>query len=413
MGHSFGCIVVSATVAGPAGEPDLPRPVDSLFLVQGALSLWSYASDIPYAAGRRATSIASSSTGSCAARSSRRARRTTPPSAASIRSARRSGSSSSSATSCRRTAASARSASRARGRRGHGDGRGELRRTTSSPGRSTTSRRADIIKNGGGASGAHSDIAHPEVAHAFWAAALAAPLPPTGTLSPGGGSAAAPRPAGCSAAASSARRRPRRARGAAAASRRSSRSRPRKTSCRCGRSGIAIALRSEAGARRARRSRRLRRRSDRSMSRSRIRPPTRSSQAGELVHAGLRRRRRPARRRAGRGAASPTSRSFPQGVDETAVTVQLDSADFDIPDPIRPLRVPRSGKSRNKARFEISPLHDGASSLTATLHKDGNFLQSIAITFVVGGTRAGRRSRRRRAAGRPRPRARCGRATSA
>ena len=66
--------------------------------------------------------------------------------------------------------------------------------------------------------------------------------------------------------------------------------------------------------------------------------------------------------------------------------MQLDSADFDIADPIRPLRVPRSGKSRNKARFEISPRHDGASSLTATLHKDGNFLQSIAITFVVGGT---------------------------
>ena len=77
---------------------------------------------------------------------------------------------------------------------------------------------------------------------------------------------------------------------------------------------------------------------------------------------------------------------FAQGVDETAVTVQLDSADFDIADPIRPLRVPRSGKSRNKARFDISPRHDGASSLTATLHKDGNFLQSIAITFVVGGT---------------------------
>ena len=38
-------------VAGPAAGPDLPRPVDSLFLVQGALSLWSYASDIPYAKG--------------------------------------------------------------------------------------------------------------------------------------------------------------------------------------------------------------------------------------------------------------------------------------------------------------------------------------------------------------------------
>ncbi len=77
---------------------------------------------------------------------------------------------------------------------------------------------------------------------------------------------------------------------------------------------------------------------------------------------------------------------FAQGVDETAVTVQLDSADFEITDPIRTLRVPRAGKSRNKARFDISPRHDGASTITATLYKDGNFLQSIAITFVVGGT---------------------------
>jgi hypothetical protein len=50
MGHSFGCIVVSATVAGVNSRP-LPRPVDSLFLVQGALSLWAYAKDIPYARG--------------------------------------------------------------------------------------------------------------------------------------------------------------------------------------------------------------------------------------------------------------------------------------------------------------------------------------------------------------------------
>jgi hypothetical protein len=46
MGHSFGCIVVSAAVAGPEGGR-LPRPVDSLALVQGALSLWSYCADIP------------------------------------------------------------------------------------------------------------------------------------------------------------------------------------------------------------------------------------------------------------------------------------------------------------------------------------------------------------------------------
>jgi hypothetical protein len=51
MGHSFGCIVVSAAVAGPPGGAVLPRPVQSLFLVQGALSLWSFCSDIPYAKG--------------------------------------------------------------------------------------------------------------------------------------------------------------------------------------------------------------------------------------------------------------------------------------------------------------------------------------------------------------------------
>jgi hypothetical protein len=31
----------------------------------------------------------------------------------------------------------------------------------------------DVIRNGSGASGAHSDIDHPEVAHAFWEAIVA------------------------------------------------------------------------------------------------------------------------------------------------------------------------------------------------------------------------------------------------
>ncbi len=48
MGHSFGCIAASASVAGPAGSR-LPRPVHSLVLVQGALSLWSYCDAIPSA----------------------------------------------------------------------------------------------------------------------------------------------------------------------------------------------------------------------------------------------------------------------------------------------------------------------------------------------------------------------------
>ena len=49
MGHSFGCIVVSAMLTG-SKEP--VRPVCSLVLVQGALSLWSYCRDIPIAPGR-------------------------------------------------------------------------------------------------------------------------------------------------------------------------------------------------------------------------------------------------------------------------------------------------------------------------------------------------------------------------
>src|SRR5262249_28065322 len=47
MGHSFGCIVVSSIGGGPRGRTALPRPIDSMALVQGALSLWAYADRIP------------------------------------------------------------------------------------------------------------------------------------------------------------------------------------------------------------------------------------------------------------------------------------------------------------------------------------------------------------------------------
>jgi len=47
MGHSFGCIVVSSILGGRGGTGTLTRPVNSAVLVQGAMSLWSYAEDIP------------------------------------------------------------------------------------------------------------------------------------------------------------------------------------------------------------------------------------------------------------------------------------------------------------------------------------------------------------------------------
>ena len=48
MGHSFGCVVVSSMLNGPQGKGTLVRPVHSLALVQGAVSLWSYCSKISY-----------------------------------------------------------------------------------------------------------------------------------------------------------------------------------------------------------------------------------------------------------------------------------------------------------------------------------------------------------------------------
>ncbi len=50
MGHSFGCIVVSSMLRGKDGGAGR-APVASVSLVQGALSLWSYCSDIPVAKG--------------------------------------------------------------------------------------------------------------------------------------------------------------------------------------------------------------------------------------------------------------------------------------------------------------------------------------------------------------------------
>jgi len=47
MGHSFGCIVVSAMLAGAGDGQTNVRAVNSLVLVQGAMSIWSFASRIP------------------------------------------------------------------------------------------------------------------------------------------------------------------------------------------------------------------------------------------------------------------------------------------------------------------------------------------------------------------------------
>ena len=53
---------------------------------------------------------------------------------------------------------------------------------------------------------------------------------------------------------------------------------------------------------------------------------------------------------------------FPPGVDEVDLTVQLDTDDFDVAEHVRPLRLPRTGRSRGKARFDITPRARGSAS---------------------------------------------------
>jgi hypothetical protein len=46
MGHSFGTIVVSSILGGKDGAGQLPRPVDSVALIQGAVSLWAFGDSV-------------------------------------------------------------------------------------------------------------------------------------------------------------------------------------------------------------------------------------------------------------------------------------------------------------------------------------------------------------------------------
>lgn len=53
MGHSFGCVVLAGVLGGRGGRGRVARPVESLALVQGAMSLWSFCDQIPSVAGQR------------------------------------------------------------------------------------------------------------------------------------------------------------------------------------------------------------------------------------------------------------------------------------------------------------------------------------------------------------------------
>jgi hypothetical protein len=74
-----------------------------------------------------------------------------------------------------------------------------------------------------------------------------------------------------------------------------------------------------------------------------------------------------------------------QSADVLELTVQLDSEDFEINDRTAILRVPRTGRSHGKARFDVAARHDGRCKLVATVHYNGNFVHEMDLVIPVGG----------------------------
>jgi hypothetical protein len=179
MGHSFGCIVVSSMLRGV--DPAHPLRVSSAFLVQGALSLWSFATQLPTGESTtgwfRPVLDRHRITGPLVVTTSRfdRAVGSLYPLAA--------GAAGQIAYDPLAVELPTYGALGAFGARGSGVNP-ELRAlalgdVTSdhalAPGYIYNVNGDAVIRTGGGLSGAHSDIAHSELGHLFWNAVLAAP----------------------------------------------------------------------------------------------------------------------------------------------------------------------------------------------------------------------------------------------
>ncbi|SAL68161.1 CHAT domain protein [Caballeronia udeis] len=395
MGHSFGCIVVSAMVAGPEGANASPlaRPVDSLFLVQGALSLWSYATDIPYAPGKLGYFQRILSEGRV--RGPLLTTRSTHDSAVG-----------------RFYPLGARLKGQvllgetypeyggigAFGIRGSAGAQDMVMQTSDfiyvfENGCIYNLDASDVIKNGDGPAGAHSDIAHPEVAHAFWGAVLtmkgtvasaepapvtaggAGAIPPASAQPPAAGAAAAPVP----------KRKP----GLLDID-----VLPREV-------GTAAKI-TNLGQDPAHRGVRIL-----GIDTAADAPATRGS-APELPPLAERWINAdfegidPAeplvkgnwytlafdidtvRKISAQATALAEEGVFAPGVNEVVLTVQVDTQDFDLSGRTSQMRLPRVGKAHTKARFDVSPLKDGPCTMKATILKDGNFIQQMDLSFNIG-----------------------------
>jgi len=177
VGHSFGCVAMAAALGGPRGRGRVARPVDSLTLLQGALSLWSFCDDIPGVPGQRGyfRQVLADGRVRGPVISTQSAFDTANgkwyPLGAGV---------------ARQVAFAAPGELPKYGAIGthgvHGPGVSVTdlsllaadRDYAFVPGGVYNLECSEVIRTGGGVAGAHSDVCHPEVAHAVWQAALAA-----------------------------------------------------------------------------------------------------------------------------------------------------------------------------------------------------------------------------------------------
>jgi hypothetical protein len=71
------------------------------------------------------------------------------------------------------------------------------------------------------------------------------------------------------------------------------------------------------------------------------------------------------------------------GAEEVVLTIQLTSETFTIEQPWQPLHIRRNGRSRGRARFDVSPSVSGTATIDVIVKSDGNFLQKLTIETHV------------------------------
>jgi len=180
LGHGFGCVAVSAMLAGAAGEV---APVRSLTLVQGTLSAFAYCADDPVAPGRpgryhRAVDPASVTGPVVVTRSAHdRVAGWLHPLAAG-----KAGQGGPVLGALPRDGALGALGARGLGARSADlDARSTREGYRFEPGRLYNLEASRVIRRGETAAGAHCDVTRPEVAHAVWQAALASSPVPSGS----------------------------------------------------------------------------------------------------------------------------------------------------------------------------------------------------------------------------------------